>query len=106
VRLVDNKELAKEYKAALKLINDRIAFLKTELSGLDKDKHLSEYEKKIRTDELKDRLRPLNSMQRDLRGVHVTIKNYYKRGWWRSEDYTCNQRKARRTIFYFGNFSE
>lgn len=98
--------LVKEYKASLQLINNRITMLKSELDKLEKNKRISEDEKKLQANEIKDRLRSLYPIQRDLRGVHITVKNYYVRGWWRNEDYTCNQRRARRVVFYFGNFPE
>ena len=92
-----NDDLAKEYKKSLKLLSSRINILKIKLKKLENKHKIYKYE--IR--ELHQRMKPLTAMQRDLGEAAKEVKNYYVRSWWRSEKYTCNTRKARRTIYRF-----
>lgn len=101
-----NEQLAREYKKSLKLISNRINILRKELNKIEKDCQLSKEEKRLRNRELRERLKPLYAMHRDLRCIYWTVKNYYEPGWWRSEKYTCNSRKTRRPVLYIGNIFE
>ena len=103
---MNNEELAKEYWASLQLVSGRLKVLRCQLNEVLHNKEMPKHERKIQASELRDRIRPLYAMQRDLRGVYYTIKNYYKPGWWKDENYTCTTRKTRRTVFYFGEFYE
>lgn len=97
-----NNQLAKEYKESLRLLTGRISILKIKLKEMEQDRNTSKSD--IR--ELRQRLKPLMAMQRDLREISKEVKNYYVRSWWRSERYTCNSRKARRFIPYIRNIFE
>jgi len=97
-----NEQLAREYKKSLQLLNSRIAVLKNRLKKLEKKRKL--HKEEIR--ELRQRLEPLMAMQRDLREITREVKNYYIRSWWRSEKYTCNNRRARRAVPFFRNIFE
>lgn len=96
------KQLAKEYKKSLRPLNKRIHKLQGELKKLKGNKKSD----KAHIQVLQDRLKPLLSMRDDLRQITTEMKYYYKPGWWRSEKYTCNRRKARRYIPYFRNLFE
>ncbi len=83
------QELAKEYKQSLKLLNKRINELTMQKYNSD------DHEKDL----LKERLKPLLSMQKDTLEVTKVIENYSKRSYWRDEKYTCNTRKHRKFIY-------
>lgn len=95
------KELAKEYKYSLSLLNKRIA----ELSA--KKNAAVQICKKLKIDPekdeavcvLKNRIVPLNRMRNDLREVTKEVVHYYDRSWWRSERYTQNERKSRKYVY-------
>jgi len=87
---VRNEQLAREYRKSLQLITSRINILKIRLKELEQDRSIPKED----IQELQKRLKPLLAMQRDAREVTKEVKNYYDRSWWRSEKYTCNNRKA------------
>lgn len=99
---MDMKQLGKEYRKSLRQLNKRIHTLRSELKKLESDKKSD----KAHIQELKHRLKPLLAMQRDLRELSQEVSKYYIPGWWRSEKYTFNRRKARRYIPYFRNVFE
>ncbi|PYG90151.1 hypothetical protein LY28_00031 [Ruminiclostridium sufflavum DSM 19573] len=84
------KELAKEYKLSLKLLSKRI----DELSIHKRELALQPYSliREGELEELRQRLKPLNSMLSDLKTVTKEVENYYDRSWWRSETFTQNSR--------------
>ncbi len=84
------KELASEYKLSLGALNERI----TELKIRERELSLRQYSpwRESEMEGLKERLKPLNSMMGDLKAVIKEIEHYYDRGWWRSEEFTVNQR--------------
>ncbi len=83
-------ELAKEYKQSLKILIQRINELKEQKKMLALQSYSPEREGDI--EELRDRLKPLNSMLSDLKAVTKEVEHYYDRGWWRSEAFTLNQK--------------
>ena len=91
------KELAREYKESLRILNQRInelTELKIKLQETSKD---PEHDPDII--ELNERLEPLLTMQRDAREVVAVVKNYYRKEYWRSEEYTLNSRKSRKHVY-------
>ncbi len=84
------KELAKEYKQSLRLLSKRINELKIQKQELALQPYSPEREGEI--EELRQRLKPLNSMLSDLKTVSKEVEHYYDKGWWRSEAFTLNQR--------------
>lgn len=96
------KELAKEYKQSLKLLNKGINRVQAEkcrlLSAPETD-----YVELI---EANHRLRLLASMQQDLREVTKEVEHYYDKGWWRSERHTLNSRHSVRRYIYTGYLYE
>ncbi|MHB8061273.1 MAG: hypothetical protein ACYDG2_01360 [Ruminiclostridium sp.] len=84
------KELAKEYKLSLRILNERINELKSQKDMLALKPYSPVREGNI--EEIKARLKPLNSMQSDLKAVSKEVEYYYDRSWWRSETFTLNQR--------------
>jgi uridine kinase len=91
------KELAKEYKASMCLLSNRIkelVSLKIQLQESSKDP-----EKDPDVIDLNDRINKLSLMQRDTQEVTKEVEHYFDRWWWRSEKYTLNSRKARKFIY-------
>ncbi len=84
------KELAKEYKWSLRLLSKRIDELNIEKRMLALQDYSPEREGEI--EEIRARLKPLNSMLSDLKSVTKEVEHYYDRSWWRSEAFTLNQR--------------
>lgn len=79
--------LSKEYTAQRAVLREKLERAEEYLADLPKD-----------DDEYKDaekRTKILRSMERDLREISRESGNYYKKGWWRSEHYTFNNRKPR-----------
>ena len=98
------KKLGNEYKISKIAIKSRIELLVKDRTFLENKLKIIKYEHKreeieLKITELNDRLRPLNAIYRDLSEIGREASNYYKRSWWRSEKYTCNKRKSRRTVF-------
>lgn len=91
------RELAKEYKRSLGLLNNRTMELTKQREFLSA--RVLDPEKDSRIIELNDRLKPLKEMQRELREVTKEVEHYYDRGHWRSEKYTFNQRKSQQFIY-------
>lgn len=48
---------------------------------------------------LEVQIKLLRSIDRDMREIGREAKNYYEKGWWRSEHYTFNSRKSRNYLF-------
>ena len=84
----DMKDLAREYMKSLETLNMRIAELNTELKKLTAASRYPERDPGVL--DLKERLKPLMSIQKELKEVQKEIENYYMPGWWRSSQYTCN----------------
>lgn len=84
------KELAKEYKQSLKLLSKRINDLNIQKRELALQPYSIIREGEL--EELRQRLKPLNSMLSDLKTLTKEVENYYDRSWWRSETFTLNQR--------------
>lgn len=84
------KELAKEYKQSLRLLSKRITGLKIKVSKLALQDYSPERDKEL--EELRARIKLLNSMLPDLKAVTKEVEHYYDKGWWRSETYTQNSR--------------
>lgn len=84
------KELAKVYRQSLRLLSKRINELNIEKRKLALQEYCPERDGEI--EELRQRLKPLNSMLSDLKAVTKEVENYYDRSWWRSETFTLNQR--------------
>ena len=84
------KELAKEYKWSLRLLSKRIDELNIEKRKLALQPYSPIREGEM--EELRLRLKPLNSMLNDLKAVAKEVEYYYDRSWWRSEAFTLNQR--------------
>ena len=91
------KELAAEYKRSCELLNNRISDLIRQRDFLAARSHDPEHLGMI--DELNDRLKPLREMLNDLREVTKEVEHYYDLSWWRSEEYTCNQRKSQSYVY-------
>jgi len=91
------KELVIEYKKSCKLLNNRISELIRQRDLLAARSLDPEQLGKI--DELNERLKPLRIMLKDLREVTKEVEHYYELSWWRSEEYTCNQRKAQPYVY-------
>mgnify|MGYP000843895814 FL=1 len=91
------RQLAKEYKQSAVLIDKRIKELTKIKKFLEARTKNPGSDPKIK--ELNCRLKDLNRMMKDLKEVTKEIEHYYDKGWWRSEKYTLNQRKARRFIY-------
>lgn len=91
------KELAAEYKRSCELLNNRIVDLIRQRDFLAAKTRGPEQLAII--DELNDRLKPLRIMLNDLREVTREVEHYYDLSWWRSEEYTCNQRKSQQFIY-------
>ena len=84
------KELAKEYKQSLKILNQRVTELKDQKAELALQPYSLIREGEL--EELSLRLKPLNAMLSDLKAVAKEVEYYYDRSWWRSETFTLNQR--------------
>ena len=84
------KELAVEYKFSLKALNKRVTELKSQKDELALQQYSPQRESQI--EEMRERLKPLNSMLSDLKAVTKEVEHYYDRSWWRSETFTLNQR--------------
>lgn len=84
------KELVKEYKQSIKILNTRINELKSQENTLALQEYSPIREEEI--EELRQRLKPLNSMLSDLKMVMKEVEHYYDRSWWRSEMFTLNRR--------------
>mgnify|MGYP000332439081 CR=1 FL=1 len=87
------EELAKEYKRSIKIMSEGI-------ESLNRIKEILEFnsadpERDPEVIAMKERIAPLKTMLNELKTVSREVSNYYKRGWWRSEKYTLNQRKSR-----------
>ena len=91
------KELIPKYKESIKLLSSRIEELNKIRSFLISHTLNPDKDPKIIT--LNVRINPLKEMLNDLKKVTQEVKNYYERGWWRSEKYTLNQRKSRKYIY-------
>ena len=91
------RELAAEYKRSCELLNNRIVDLIRQRDFLAARSLDPEHLGLI--DELNDRIKPLREMLNDLREVTREVKHYYDLSWWRSEEYTCNQRKAQPYVY-------
>lgn len=89
--------LGREYRGSAKLVADRIDLLKGEKERLEKQKGC-----KADIENLKIRINALQIIHRTTREIGTEAKNYYKRGWWRSEKYTTNSKKSRLPVFYYG----
>lgn len=87
------RELAVEYRKSLKALGGRINLLTRQKEFLER--RCKEPEKNSDIIALNDRLKLLRVMYKYLSEVTREVANYYKRGWWRSEKYTFNQRKSR-----------
>ena len=84
------RELAKEYKQSLKILNQRVTELKDQKAELTLQPYSPIREGEM--EEIRARLKPLNSMLSDLKTVSKEVEHYYDRSWWRSETFTLNQR--------------
>lgn len=91
------KELALEYKKSVDILNKRVIELTKQRDFLAARSHDPEHLGII--DELNDRIKPLREMLNDLREVTREVEHYYELSWWRSEEYTCNQRKAQPYVY-------
>lgn len=99
------KELAREYKLSLSILNARIRELTSaKINLIEKRKKLGYNPQKA--DEidayisiLEDRLKPLRLMQQDTREVTKEVEHYYDKDHWRSPKYTLNSTKSRKYIF-------
>lgn len=108
---VEFQELGKDYIRSLEILNDRIKEINSEIKSLEmsitnKEDRMKNYEIELRIDDIKDRLKPLLEMQRDVREAGKEVLNYYNRSWWRSEKYTINTRKSRFSPVSFRNVFE
>jgi len=110
--------LAKEYQKSIKLIMARIKQLQKVddylASRFSRDLRKSKY--KLTPElitkrqlyenakrKLEKRIRELIPLLHDIREVEAEIENYYnKKGWWRSEEYTCNTRHRVKRYVYLG----
>ncbi len=84
------KELVKDYKRSLRLLSERIYEL-----NIEKRKLALKLYSPIREGEMEElrlRLKPLNSMLNELKAVAKEVEYYYDRSWWRREAFTLNQR--------------
>jgi hypothetical protein len=91
------KELAKEYKKSISLLNQRINELL-----MDKIRLISESEDPDKDPNiviLEDRIKPLKHMQRDSKETAKEVEHYFDSGWWRSEKYTLKSRKSRKFVY-------
>lgn len=84
------KQIVMEYKKSLKLLTERINELNNQKDMLARKSYSPERECNI--DDIRDRLKPLNAMLKDLKAVTKEVEHYYDRSWWRSEEFTLNQR--------------
>ena len=84
------EELAKSYKQSIKLLSKRVTELRIQKQELALQPYSPEREGEM--EELRQRLKPLNSMLSDLKTVSKEVEHYYDKGWWRSEAFTLNQR--------------
>ena len=84
------QQLANEYKKSIAIMGRRIDELKKNL------KHLEEISPDPKKDPeviaLKDRLKPIVEMHKDLKALEKEVRNYYSRSWWRSPEFTCNKK--------------
>lgn len=83
--------LSAEYKVSLAALQDRIDQLQAAKQQTETNSGMEQ--------ELKDRLKVLTEMQVDLKDLTREVRHYYDRGWWRSEKFTLNARKARKFVY-------
>lgn len=94
------RKLANEYKKSIVLLSgrvDELKLLKKKLEDASADPV-----KDPDVIEVKERLKPLLEMQKDLRTLEKEVRNYYDRKWWRSPEFTCNGKS--KTILRFAPY--
>lgn len=90
------QELAKEYKASLNILNERINELVGILLKLETASKNAIEDPEV--DALKERIKPLRNMQNELRNVAREVENYYETWWYRSPTYTFNRNRPREHV--------
>jgi hypothetical protein len=84
--------LASEYELSIRSLNERISALKSEMvemktSSVDPNKDPGIIA-------LKDRLKPLVEIKKDLLEISKEVSGYYHRNHWRSAAFTCSKKPA------------
>ena len=95
--------LGEEYKRSTELLNIRINEIEKEIIKLESELNKKNRKKIIcEIEKLKDRLKPLIQMHREIKEISEEIFHYYDKWWWGNEKYTLNRRKSRLPVFYYG----
>ncbi|WP_099192183.1 hypothetical protein [Tepidibacter mesophilus] len=101
------QDVGKEYQNSCKLLSRKMRELNNRKKQLEELKIKAKKESKIdyinnEINDLKDRLNKLSNIYRTTREIGIEARNYYKKEWWRSAEYTVNSRKSRPHLFYHG----
>ncbi|WP_157949907.1 hypothetical protein [Vallitalea okinawensis] len=86
----DLREIGEAYHEKRQKVLYRLKLLEEELLTSTEEEAIQNLEVQIKL---------LRSIERDMREIGREAKNYYEKGWWRSEHYTFNARKPRNYIF-------